>query len=151
MAIDEDPSFGATSSSLRTTCIASHDGMVATRLARWPHAIDLSCGFQSHFPSGTCSSARRDRPTSRSSSASRKSFVVMMSGRETCKVWTSPCYIGMAEVAMGLLLAVLLLMMIFSVPAWPYSAGWGYYPSGGVLMLLIILMVVFFSRPRRTI
>jgi uncharacterized protein DUF3309 len=57
----------------------------------------------------------------------------------------------MAEVAMGLLLVVLLLLAIFSVPAWPYSAGWGYYPSGGALLLLVILAIVFFGRPRRTI
>jgi uncharacterized protein DUF3309 len=53
--------------------------------------------------------------------------------------------------AMGLLLVVLLLLAIFSVPAWPYSVGWGYYPSGGALLLLVILAIVFFSRPRRTV
>ncbi len=52
---------------------------------------------------------------------------------------------------MGLLLALLLLLAIFSVPAWPYSAGWGYYPSGGALLLLVILAIVFFSRPRSTV
>ena len=52
---------------------------------------------------------------------------------------------------MGLLLVLVLLMMIFSVPAWPYSAGWGYYPSGGSLLLLIILLIVFFGRPRRIV
>jgi hypothetical protein len=52
---------------------------------------------------------------------------------------------------MGLLLVVLLLLAIFSVPAWPYSVGWGYYPSGGALLLLVILAIVFFSRPRRTV
>ncbi len=52
---------------------------------------------------------------------------------------------------MGLLLVLLVLLMIFSVPAWPYSAGWGYYPSGGALLLLIVLAVIFFSRPRSTV
>jgi len=52
---------------------------------------------------------------------------------------------------MGLLLALLVLLMVFMVPAWPYSAGWGYYPSGGVLVLLVILAIVFFSSPRRTV
>ena len=51
---------------------------------------------------------------------------------------------------MGLLLVLLLLLMIGSAPAWPYSAGWGYYPSGGMLVLLVILAIMFFSRPRRT-
>jgi hypothetical protein len=62
-----------------------------------------------------------------------------------------PCYLQIVEVAMGLLLVILLFLAIFSVPAWPYSAGWGYYPSGGALVLLVILAIVFFSRPTRTV
>ncbi|HUK33886.1 MAG TPA: DUF3309 family protein [Vicinamibacterales bacterium] len=52
---------------------------------------------------------------------------------------------------MGLVLVLLLLLAVFSAPAWPYSVGWGYYPSGGALVLLLILAIVFFARPRRTI
>jgi hypothetical protein len=52
---------------------------------------------------------------------------------------------------MRLLLLLVLLLAIFSVPTWPYSAGWGYYPSGGALLLLLVLAIVFFSRPRRAI
>lgn len=52
---------------------------------------------------------------------------------------------------MGLLLALLVLMLVFSVPAWPYSTGWGYYPSSGVFVLLVILAVMFFARPRRMV
>jgi len=49
---------------------------------------------------------------------------------------------------MGLLLAILVVLLIFSVPAWPYSAGWGYYPSGGLgLLLLILLILMLFRRP----
>ena len=40
---------------------------------------------------------------------------------------------------MGLLLAILVVLLIFSVPAWPYSAGWGYYPSGGLGLVLLIV------------
>jgi hypothetical protein len=43
------------------------------------------------------------------------------------------------------LIVVLLLLLIGSLPAWPYSAGWGYYPSGGlgtVLLVLIILLLL---------
>ena len=47
-----------------------------------------------------------------------------------------------------MLLLLLLLILIFAVvPAWPYSRGWGYYPSGGlgtVLVILILLMVFGF-------
>lgn len=42
-----------------------------------------------------------------------------------------------------IVLIVLILLLIGSVPAWPYSRGWGYYPSGGLGLLLIILLVLF--------
>ena len=52
-----------------------------------------------------------------------------------------------AEVlAMGLLLALLIVLLIFSVPAWPYSSGWGYYPSGGLGLLLLILLILMLVR-----
>ena len=35
-----------------------------------------------------------------------------------------------------LLLMILLLLLIFALPTWPYSAGWGYYPSGIFGLLL---------------
>jgi len=43
-----------------------------------------------------------------------------------------------------ILLLILILLLIGALPTWPYSAGWGYYPSGGLgLILLIVLLVVF--------
>lgn len=42
-----------------------------------------------------------------------------------------------------ILLIVLILLLIGSVPAWPYSRGWGYYPAGGLGLILIILLVLF--------
>jgi hypothetical protein len=46
-----------------------------------------------------------------------------------------------------LILSILLLLLTFgSFLAWPYSRGWGYYPSGGLgLVLLIVLIVVLFN------
>jgi Protein of unknown function (DUF3309) len=41
-----------------------------------------------------------------------------------------------------LLLIFLILILIGALPLWPYSAAWGYYPSGGAGLLLIILVVV---------
>lgn len=41
-----------------------------------------------------------------------------------------------------LLLVLLILMVLGSLPLWPYSGGWGYYPSGGFTVLLIILIVL---------
>jgi hypothetical protein len=43
-----------------------------------------------------------------------------------------------------ILLLILILLLIGALPTWPYSAGWGYYPSGGLgLILLIVLLIVF--------
>jgi len=44
-----------------------------------------------------------------------------------------------------ILLIILILLLIGALPAWPYSTGWGYYPSGGlglVLLIVIILLVM---------
>jgi hypothetical protein len=46
---------------------------------------------------------------------------------------------------MLLLLLVIIVLLFASAPAWPYSRGWGYYPSGGlgtVLLVLILLMLL---------
>jgi hypothetical protein len=50
---------------------------------------------------------------------------------------------GIKEAKMLLILfIVLLLALIGSVPAWPYSRDWGYYPSGGVSLVLVILVIL---------
>ena len=41
-----------------------------------------------------------------------------------------------------LLLVLLVVLLIGALPTWPYSAGWGYYPTGGVGLILIILVVL---------
>ena len=41
-----------------------------------------------------------------------------------------------------ILLVILILLLIGALPAWPYSRGWGYYPSGGVGLILIIILVL---------
>jgi hypothetical protein len=47
-----------------------------------------------------------------------------------------------------ILLIILLLAMLCAFPAWPYSAGWGYYPSGTLGLLLLVLIVVLLVRRR---
>jgi len=42
-----------------------------------------------------------------------------------------------------ILLIILIVLMIGSVPAWPYSRGWGYYPSGGLGTVLLILLILW--------
>lgn len=45
------------------------------------------------------------------------------------------------------LLIILILLLVGALPTWPYSSGWGYYPSGGVgLILLIVLILVLTGR-----
>jgi hypothetical protein len=41
-----------------------------------------------------------------------------------------------------ILLIILLLLSVGSYPAWPYSRGWGYYPSSGLGIILIILLIL---------
>ena len=48
-----------------------------------------------------------------------------------------------------LILIVLLLLVLGALPTWPYSAGWGYYPSGLGLIILISLAIVL-SRAARS-
>ncbi len=44
------------------------------------------------------------------------------------------------------LLIILILLLFGALPTWPYSTGWGYYPSGGLGLLLLIVIVVFLVR-----
>jgi hypothetical protein len=41
-----------------------------------------------------------------------------------------------------ILLILLVLLLLGALPTWPYSAGWGYYPSGGIGLVLIILIIL---------
>jgi uncharacterized RDD family membrane protein YckC len=66
-------------------------------------------------------------------------------------VWNQKCrekkrraVAGGKERAM-LFLILLIILLLAAVPAWPYSRGWGYYPSGAlgtVLLILIVLMLI---------
>jgi hypothetical protein len=41
-----------------------------------------------------------------------------------------------------ILIVILVLLLIGALPSWPYSTGWGYYPSGGLGLIVIILLVL---------
>ena len=41
-----------------------------------------------------------------------------------------------------ILLIVLILLLVGSLPTWPYSSGWGYYPTGGLGLVLVIVVVL---------
>jgi hypothetical protein len=49
--------------------------------------------------------------------------------------------------ARTLLLIIVILLLLGMLPVWPYSSGWGYYPSGGLgLILLIIVLALLFGK-----
>ena len=43
-----------------------------------------------------------------------------------------------------ILIVILILLLLGAVPSWPYSRGWGYYPSGllGLILLIVIILVL---------
>jgi hypothetical protein len=46
-----------------------------------------------------------------------------------------------------ILLIVLILLLVGALPTWPYSNGWGYYPSGGLgLVVLVVIVLVLAGR-----
>jgi len=45
------------------------------------------------------------------------------------------------------LIVLLVLLLLGALPTWPYSAGWGYYPSTGLgLLLLVLVLLAVFRR-----
>jgi len=46
-----------------------------------------------------------------------------------------------------ILIIILIILLLGALPTWPYSGGWGYYPSGGLgLILLIIIILLVMGR-----
>jgi len=41
---------------------------------------------------------------------------------------------------------LLVIVLLAALPTWPYSRGWGYYPSGGIGLVLVILLVLYLVR-----
>ncbi len=47
---------------------------------------------------------------------------------------------------MGVVLVILLILILLgSLPTWPYSSGWGYYPSSGLGLVLIVLIILLLT------
>jgi Protein of unknown function (DUF3309) len=44
-----------------------------------------------------------------------------------------------------ILVIVLVLLLLGALPAWPYSRGWGYYPSGGLGLIVLILIILLLT------
>jgi hypothetical protein len=41
-----------------------------------------------------------------------------------------------------ILLIILIILLLGALPTWPYSTGWGYYPSGGLGLILVIIIIL---------
>jgi hypothetical protein len=41
-----------------------------------------------------------------------------------------------------LLLIILIILLLGALPTWPYSANWGYYPSGGLGLVVVIVIIL---------
>jgi hypothetical protein len=41
-----------------------------------------------------------------------------------------------------ILLILIILLLIGALPTWPYSGGWGYYPSGGLGLVFVVILVL---------
>jgi len=44
-----------------------------------------------------------------------------------------------------ILLVVLILLLLGALPTWPYSRGWGYYPSGGLGLIVVIVIILLLT------
>jgi hypothetical protein len=42
-----------------------------------------------------------------------------------------------------ILLLILIILLLGALPTWPYSTGWGYYPSGGLGLILLIVLILW--------
>jgi len=44
-----------------------------------------------------------------------------------------------------ILILILIILLIGALPTWPYSSGWGYYPTGGLGLILVIVLILWLS------
>jgi len=44
-----------------------------------------------------------------------------------------------------ILLIILVLLLLGALPTWPYSRGWGYYPSGGLGLVVVVVLVLLLA------
>jgi Protein of unknown function (DUF3309) len=61
---------------------------------------------------------------------------------ERYKKATKPETICVIWVMRTILLIILIVLLLGALPSWPYSTGWGYYPSGGIGLILLIVIIL---------
>lgn len=63
--------------------------------------------------------------------------------RPACAAATEAHNLFVERKNMGLILLIIVLLLVLgALPTWPYSTGWGYYPSGGLGLILLILIIL---------
>ena len=49
---------------------------------------------------------------------------------------------GATQIMITILVVILLLVALGALPTWPYSRGWGYYPSSGLGLVVLVLVIL---------
>jgi hypothetical protein len=56
--------------------------------------------------------------------------------------WEATCERSVIMSLGTILIIILILILLGALPTWPYSSGWGYYPSGGLGLVVVILLIL---------
>jgi len=60
--------------------------------------------------------------------------------RKSLRFGAEPEY---ARLMRTILIIILIILLLGALPTWPYSGGWGYYPSGGLGLVLLIVLILW--------
>jgi hypothetical protein len=86
----------------------------------------------------------RDLPTNDKNRASpRKRFSRPADSQKKATNFRGVC---VGRLMRTILLLILILLLLGALPTWPYSTGWGYYPSGGLGLILVIVLILALMR-----
>src|SRR6184192_3914957 len=100
-------------------------------------AISVQSG-QKIFPTHPARRSR-DLPTNDKNGNSPRKRFSMPNNFETTN--REPARV--AKVMRTILLIILIILLLGALPTWPYSTGWGYYPSGGLGLILVIVLILW--------
>jgi hypothetical protein len=69
-------------------------------------------------------------------------FQRLMRGRRLKAPASAVTAMGATQIMITILVVILLLVALGALPAWPYSRGWGYYPSSGLGLVVVVLVIL---------
>ena len=71
-------------------------------------------------------------------------ILITLAGSRHLRDWSRKTTVCDRQLTMNLIiLIIVIILLIGALPTWPYSADWGYYPSGGLGLVLLILIILF--------